>query len=343
MVYDFAINSDKFEEECKIFKIPCDEKKEDLENVINLLNYNKENEFNNVNDTLKRYDHLQLQIMKYISLQDSDVISICISAKLYSHQINFIREAIARDSEENCELLSERLHKLMFMQYEFYKMYIIIKLLKSTTINDSNLSVVIDIADVITKFKVLGKSNITDCYVQPNITECYVQIVESLEYIANYYYNGIEGYIYPNKKLAIYYLFVAYYIVKKYNETDCRSAYRKIFDMYDDAVNNNIDVDIIIHPFSKLKKLDATEVKEQENSNIYIAIKAVLTSKTVCKLDASDRNLVHTHCMGCNTTRKLKKCLRCKVARFCSNECMQLSWGDHKQYCTIWAAEAEAE
>jgi len=46
--------------------------------------------------------------------------------------------------------------------------------------------------------------------------------------------------------------------------------------------------------------------------------------------------------MGCGATRKLKTCLKCKTARFCTAECQRSAWAEHKPHCTRWEAKAAA-
>ena len=56
-----------------------------------------------------------------------------------------------------------------------------------------------------------------------------------------------------------------------------------------------------------------------------------------------ERAYVSACCMGCGATRKLKTCAKCKVARFCGQECVRRSWAEHKPHCKKWEAEQEAE
>jgi hypothetical protein len=49
-------------------------------------------------------------------------------------------------------------------------------------------------------------------------------------------------------------------------------------------------------------------------------------------------------CMGCGATRKLKAsrkaCAKCKVARFCTAECVRRTWAEHTPHCKRWEAAA---
>jgi radical SAM protein with 4Fe4S-binding SPASM domain len=45
-------------------------------------------------------------------------------------------------------------------------------------------------------------------------------------------------------------------------------------------------------------------------------------------------------CAGCDATRKLKTCAKCKVARFCGAECVRRAWAEHKPHCKRWEAVA---
>jgi len=58
---------------------------------------------------------------------------------------------------------------------------------------------------------------------------------------------------------------------------------------------------------------------------------------------ASDKDFVVKYCLGCCKERKLKTCARCKVARFCSTECVQCSWKWHKPQCKMWEQKHECE
>ena len=51
---------------------------------------------------------------------------------------------------------------------------------------------------------------------------------------------------------------------------------------------------------------------------------------------AGSREMAAARCLGCGTQQHLKKCTRCRVARFCSDECMKSSWPAHKPNCTLW-------
>jgi hypothetical protein len=48
--------------------------------------------------------------------------------------------------------------------------------------------------------------------------------------------------------------------------------------------------------------------------------------------------------MGCGATRKLKAsrkaCAKCKVARFCTAECVRRTWAEHTPHCKRWEAAA---
>ena len=45
------------------------------------------------------------------------------------------------------------------------------------------------------------------------------------------------------------------------------------------------------------------------------------------------------YCMGCGAQRKLKTCAKCRVARFCSAECIARCWPAHKPHCKLWRDE----
>ena len=60
-----------------------------------------------------------------------------------------------------------------------------------------------------------------------------------------------------------------------------------------------------------------------------------------CERFASDRDLAAACCLGCGARRKLKKCSKCKVARFCSTECVARAWPAHKPNCRLWQRDDE--
>ena len=54
---------------------------------------------------------------------------------------------------------------------------------------------------------------------------------------------------------------------------------------------------------------------------------------------AGSRELAAARCLGCGTQQQLKKCAKCRVARFCSNECIARCWPAHKPHCRLWREE----
>ena len=61
---------------------------------------------------------------------------------------------------------------------------------------------------------------------------------------------------------------------------------------------------------------------------------AVITS--ACDEAARSREVAATCCLGCGARRRLKKCSKCQVARFCSTECVARAWPAHKPNCKLW-------
>jgi hypothetical protein len=59
-------------------------------------------------------------------------------------------------------------------------------------------------------------------------------------------------------------------------------------------------------------------------------------SLAACVRIASDRDVASACCLGCGARRKLKTCSKCKVARFCSTECVARAWPAHKPNCRLW-------
>jgi len=49
-------------------------------------------------------------------------------------------------------------------------------------------------------------------------------------------------------------------------------------------------------------------------------------------------------CMTCgkvgNSRNKMKACAKCKTAFYCSKECQQKDWKDHKKYCKLWRSSS---
>jgi TPR repeat protein len=76
---------------------------------------------------------------------------------------------------------------------------------------------------------------------------------------------------------------------------------------------------------------------------LWMAAKQEITSRHAADLLknlSSEREYVSACCMGCGATRKLKNCIKCKVARFCGAECQKRAWTEHKPHCRRWEAEA---
>ena len=51
---------------------------------------------------------------------------------------------------------------------------------------------------------------------------------------------------------------------------------------------------------------------------------------------AGSREVAAVRCLGCGSQHQLKKCAKCHVARFCSNECIARAWPSHKPNCMLW-------
>lgn len=218
-------------------------------------------DLDNVDDTFDNYNTLHLQLMKFISLHDSDAIAVCLAANTYCSEVHFIKQVIAVGGAVNDEAntLTKRLHTVMFMHFEFNKMYIYLKLKVSSLIDDIDSTVVISVRSIETVFK-NGDDPICDNAV------C---ISSALRHVANDYYNGIEDFISPDKKLAIYYLFIAYYLLKNSkepSESATRKAYSDLLDMYIDA---NVDTGIVVQSFSKQKIRRRGSGKARASRRIY--------------------------------------------------------------------------
>jgi hypothetical protein len=55
-----------------------------------------------------------------------------------------------------------------------------------------------------------------------------------------------------------------------------------------------------------------------------------------CDRIACSREVASRCCLGCGAQRKLKKCAKCQVARFCGTECVARAWPAHKPNCKLW-------
>ena len=51
---------------------------------------------------------------------------------------------------------------------------------------------------------------------------------------------------------------------------------------------------------------------------------------------ASSREVAASRCLGCGKQQNLKTCAKCRVARFCSAECIARAWPAHKPNCKLW-------
>jgi TPR repeat protein len=63
---------------------------------------------------------------------------------------------------------------------------------------------------------------------------------------------------------------------------------------------------------------------------------------------AVSRTLARVCCLGCGVTRelntgKLKRCSKCKIAKFCSDACMACAWSAHRPNCRRWREEDRSE
>jgi hypothetical protein len=61
---------------------------------------------------------------------------------------------------------------------------------------------------------------------------------------------------------------------------------------------------------------------------------AVIT--TACDRIACSHEAAASCCLGCGARRNLKKCTHCRIARFCSSECLSRAWPAHKPNCKLW-------
>jgi hypothetical protein len=55
---------------------------------------------------------------------------------------------------------------------------------------------------------------------------------------------------------------------------------------------------------------------------------------------AGRRDVTSACCVGCGTSLKLKKCSKCRIARFCDMECTARMWPAHKAICKAWHRDA---
>jgi TPR repeat protein len=50
------------------------------------------------------------------------------------------------------------------------------------------------------------------------------------------------------------------------------------------------------------------------------------------------KEVVSACCVGCGAKRKLLRCSKCDIARFCGAACLQRMWPEHKSSCKLWRA-----
>ena len=72
----------------------------------------------------------------------------------------------------------------------------------------------------------------------------------------------------------------------------------------------------------------------QEDAPLSLAQLAEVAA--ACERLACSREAAAACCGGCGARRKLKRCARCRVARFCGAECVARAWPAHKPNCELW-------
>ena len=122
-----------------------------------------------------------------------------------------------------------------------------------------------------------------------------------------------------------------------------------------DTLNAVIDLAVLLHERGKLAEAEtlfrrALEGYEQQlgadhpdtlNSvkNLALLLDArgkLAEAEPLHRRFASSREVAAACCLGCGTSHQLKKCAKCKVARFCSAECPARAWPAHKPNCKLW-------
>jgi len=82
----------------------------------------------------------------------------------------------------------------------------------------------------------------------------------------------------------------------------------------------------------------STGFESSLNSNLWI-VKVSLVEVVPKSLFSQSRNT----CLCCDSTLGCKTCSRCKAVQFCSVECQQIVWKNHKGLCELVAKQLSSE
>lgn len=331
----FRLNSAKFVKEYRdtVDKYRgCEESETNLVDKIELATDASIDDENDINGTLNRYTDIICLFMKVLAISDV-TIYIMLCANMYECDSLYINKMLKKRIEfdtESLASLTNRMNHSKHMHFEFNKMYLSRQLESMAIVDDVNKMVTIKVValhkDVYSKVLKFVKDISPVSDVKSNKTF----LMMSLDAVATCYYNGIDGFLEIDKKLATYYQFIVYNLVKD-SHNNYSNVYSKVIDMYMDAINDGIKLDIVLHSFSKLKKrstIDPILQITEEKQMLYIVINAI-------KMPPS----ANRSCVACGATHKLKICARCKIARFCNNDCVRTAWAMHKPDCNRLVAE----
>ncbi len=253
MPYDFEMNSEHFEKYCTSMKMPCEKTEKDLvkeiEYIQNYLTNYSENE-KDYHTVIQKYSKITEIYVMLLNLSNNDTYAYLSGATIaYNDKSEYISKIAESKSDKDYE--DVYLHILInysnYMEFEFHKMAIIMRIKNNQLQDDTDM-----------------------------------QNIYHTDAVSNYYYIGITDYVKKDYKLAIYYLYIAYYISKN-NVKNSAYLYNRVCDMYDNAVNEKIDIKLY-NSYKELKLLEKTKpnlIEKQKKANYEIAMKAILQSKTV--------------------------------------------------------------
>lgn len=281
---------------------------------------------------LDKYSQITLLFMKLIAIPDISAIYYWLFANIYKSEVIFMQTI------DDGVAIVERMNHAKYMHFKFIQTFLSKEFVLVLTINSHTQVVTFNVPEIEPEMMVRVETIMEKMafdYVKSDMT---IVISEAFEAVATGYYTGIGDYLSIDKKLAVYHQYAYYQLSKPPNGVHNLNLYEKLFEMYLDACDDRIEMDIVLHSLFKLKKINKNidlDVKfARGEREMYHVISTIIQSYD----RSGDRNHVASTCMACGATRKLKKCARCKVARFCNTDCVQKAWVAHKPHCKEWSA-----
>lgn len=314
-------------------------------------------DFDDVDRTLNKYASINVLFMKLILIPRISSIYFYLCATFYNCEELFIQKFLDKNivkvfqceqSSQNHTLiatLAQRRDRIKYMKFEYHKRYIAMEV-ESPEMTDIMKMDIVPLTDELYSRTLMIIGNITKIRRWRDFTSNLL-IDNAFSYACNSVYTdyskGIDGFVKIDKKLAIYFQFIACKFLKGVsNEETVISMHDALLDNYSEALKDGIEMDFVVHSYYKLTKLikkDPMRQLAREKFEKYVVITTLKESKVL----EIDREHVANECMTCGATRKLKTCARCKVSRFCNAECMRIAWPVHKSQCLKWAAERAEE